>query len=230
MTTVHELHPNIWVDRPAHEVWTRLTDPAAWPTFAPGVRAVEIDSPTTATVSLRWAGFPPSVHAVLTEWAPGKSLQFRTTNDLLTGSLTLTDVNPQTTALTLHAQYRPRDLGNSVAARLGLVGRELRGALIGFADWVIEQPALPDPLVPGGREAPIDPGELPVPPKVGLPHDLGVTGGAGHAAGSPGGGGSMGASSDRVDIGGRVGPAEDAAVPSVPDDDEDPEPGGTGRV
>lgn len=218
MTTVHELHPNVWVDRSVDEVWTRLTQLNEWPSQVRGVQAVEVDSLTTVTVSLRWIGFPSSVRVALLDWAPGSHLRFGVNDDLLTGTVTLTGVDPSTTALAMHAQYRPSGRADRAAARSGVVGRELRGALTGFGEWVRRQPPLPERTVPGGREAPVDPGDVAVPPAVGVPRDLGVTGGAGHAGASPGGGGSMGASSDRVDIGGRVGPTEDAAVPSVPEE------------
>jgi hypothetical protein len=137
------------------------------------------------------------------------------------GTVTFTDVNRALTAVRVDIRHSPRGLLGRASVLLRLPDWRTRRALRWFATWVASQPADepgPSAATSGSVQLPdgvaLDPRDRrPLP--VGIPTGLGVVAGAGHASGSPGGRGSVGASSDRVDIGGRVGPADVAAVPAV---------------
>jgi hypothetical protein len=133
------------------------------------------------------------------------------------GTVTFTDVNRTVTAVRVDVRHSPRGPLARASALLRLPDRRTRRALRWFAAWVASQPV--DAAAPG--DGPGEDGDDaldhrdPRPLPVGIPTSVGVVAGAAHASGSPGGRGSLGASSDRVEIGGRVGPAHVAAVPPV---------------
>jgi len=212
MSSGSSINQNIWVDRPVHEVFARWTDPAAVPRFAPGVSHVEADGATRTVCKTRCLGLPGTMVVDVVEVAPPSRVAFTTQDGRLEGQVTFVGLNATTTAVTVNATYRAQNPAERLLATIGIPNGRTRRTLVRFKNWAEAQPVLPPPVLPEGRAEPQQPGDLPVPPQVGVTEQLGHQGPL-PADGSPGGGGSVGASSDDPAGGGWVGPARDAGVP-----------------
>jgi uncharacterized protein YndB with AHSA1/START domain len=214
MSSGSYINQNIWVDRPPHEVFARWTDPTAIPRFTPGVSHVEPDGTNRSVWKNRCLGLPATMVVDVVEMVPHSRLTFTTQDGRLEGQVTFVGLNPTTTAVTVNATYRARNAAERVLAAIGIPSGRIRRTLVRFKNWAETQPSLPPPVLPEGRAEPQEPGDLPVPSPAGVTDRLGHQGPL-PGDGSPGGGGSMGASSDDPAHGGWVGPAGDAGVPRV---------------
>jgi uncharacterized protein YndB with AHSA1/START domain len=213
--TTYRVDQNTWVRRPVAQVFDQWTDPAAIPRYVPGVRGLDLDSPLHTRWHVRWLGLPRTIDIDVIEWVPDSRVGWRTSDGSLEGVVTFTAVNRRTTAVSIHVTHEPSTTTADLAAGVGVLAGRVRRTLVRFKHYVEAQDVAPVRRIQDRGEAPLRTEDL-VPPPTGVPEYLGVTAGPAHAAGSPGGAGSMGLTSDRVQIGGRVGPADLAGVPPVP--------------
>jgi hypothetical protein len=208
---------NTWVDRPAHQVFQVATDWRSVPRYGSGITSVQAMAPGAATWRLRWPGLPRTLEMRVTRREPSRFVGLASADGALRLEMSFVAVNGDTTAVTVHGRWRVDAMGRYVRVRMSMPDRRVDRSLARLKRLVESQPRVPERVVPGGRERPPDT-EPATAPSVGVPRELGYQSPSRHA-GSPGGGGSMGASSDDPDTGGWAGPAGIAGLPDPPDED-----------
>lgn len=208
---------NIWVDRPAHQVFQTATDWRAVPRYGSGITSTRAVAPEVATWRLRWPGLPRTLEMRVTRREPSRFVGLESADGALRLEMSFVAVNADTTAVTVHGRWRVEGMGRYVRARVSMPDRRADRSLARLKRLVESQPREPERVVPGGRERPVD-AEPAAAPNVGVPRELGYQGPS-RRSGSPGGGGTMGASSDDPNTGGWAGPADIAGLPVPPDED-----------
>lgn len=208
---------NTWVDRPAHQVFQVATDRRSVIRYGSGITSIEAPAPGVTTWRLRWPGLPRTLEMRLTRREPSRFVGLESDDGALRLEMSFVAVNADTTAVTVHGRWRVEPMGRYVRARLSMPHRRVDRSLARLKRLVESQPRVPERVVPGGRERPAD-ADPAAAPNVGVPRELGYQGPS-RRAGSPGGGGTIGASSDDPDTGGWAGPADIAGLPVPPDED-----------
>lgn len=206
------INQNVWIDRPATQVFDAVTDPDVLTRCGAGIAEVRDLGGGVRSWRMRSTVFSRSWTTQTTRWEPGRLVEFESADGDLSARVTFVPVNARTTAVTVHSTYHVDDIARRLLAAVGVPAGCAQRTLVRLKHAIEAQPVVPQPVVPGGRERPTDPGEEPVGPAVGVPRELGYQA-RGRRSGSPGGAGTMGASSDDIANGGWVGPADIAGVP-----------------
>lgn len=203
---------NVWIRRPATQVFDGVTNPDVLTRCGAGIAAVRDLGGGVRSWRMRSTVFPRSWTTQTTRWEPGRLVELESTDGDLSARVTFVPVDAETTAVTVHASYDVNTVTHRLLAAVGVPAGCVQRTLVRLKHAIEAQPVEPERVVPGGRERPTDPGQESGGPAVGVPRELGYQA-RDRRSGSPGGAGTMGASSDDVSGGGMVGPAGIAGVP-----------------
>lgn len=184
-----DVHRNIWVDRPARQVFDIATDPEALARYVAGISCVRTREDGLPTWRMRSAAFPRTLDVQVTRWEPGRVVELESTGGELSARVTFVALNARTTAVTVHATCRVQGVLRRVLAAIGVPDAYAQRTLVRLKHHVERQPVAPGPVTPGGRDRPTKVGVETSSPHVGIPHMLGYQEPT-RDAGSPGGRGT----------------------------------------